>query len=61
MDLLLGQIIWNIIKTYQEIYDEEEDTKIGKYGIWGHAIGDLYLEGLSYCAEEKKVYLFMGS
>jgi len=38
----LGQVIQKVIDGYAMIY--KNDTR---YGIWGHAIGDLVLEGLS--------------
>ncbi len=34
-----------IATKYKEIYEEEDIT--GEYGIWGHGIGDLWLEGFS--------------
>lgn len=32
----------------------------GTYGIWGHDLGDLYLEGLQYNETTKKLYLSIG-
>ena len=37
---------------------EETD---GTYGIWGHDIGDLFLEGMTYSAATGKVTLSIGS
>ena len=50
-----------VAQTYQRIYREEQETSTveaglvpgmlnrnhtdGRYGIWGHVLGDLYLEG----------------
>ena len=36
-------------------------TSNGKYGIWGHSIGDLWIEGIEYNSETKKVHLSIGS
>jgi hypothetical protein len=33
----------------------------GKYGIWGHDFGDLWLEGIRYDADKKVVSLAIGS
>lgn len=33
----------------------------GVYGIWGHDIGDLWIEGLTYDKDEQKLYLTIGS
>lgn len=33
----------------------------GKFGIWGHDIEDLIIEGIEYDKDEKTVYLSMGS
>ena len=47
-----------IYEAYKQIYDEEEK---GKYGIWGHYIGDLVIESVSYDQKEKMLYMFIGS
>ena len=36
-------------------------TTNGKYGIWGHDIGDLVLEGVYFDTEKNKFYLSIGS
>ena len=41
----LYELITQIRNTYKEIYKEEKKTH--KYGIWGHSIYDLYIEGIS--------------
>ena len=41
----LYELITQIRNTYKEIYEEEKKTH--KYGIWGHSIYDLYIEGIS--------------
>lgn len=41
----LYELITKIRSTYKEIYKEEEKTH--KFGIWGHSIYDLCIEGIS--------------
>ena len=41
----LYELITQIRDTYKKIYEEEDKTH--KYGIWGHSIYDLYIEGIS--------------
>ena len=41
----LYELISQIRDTYKKIYKEEKKTH--KYGIWGHSIYDLYIEGIS--------------
>lgn len=41
----LYELITQIRNTYKEIYEKEEKTH--EYGIWGHSIYDLYIEGIS--------------
>lgn len=41
----LYELITKIRDTYKEIYKEEEKTH--KFGIWGHSIYDLFIEGIS--------------
>lgn len=41
----LYELITQIRETYKQIYKEEK--KSHKYGIWGHSIYDLYIEGIS--------------
>lgn len=62
----VGQILWQIAKTYDFIYKDEDETcetevvpvdergsllnrnsTDGKYGIWGHDLGDLVFEKLA--------------
>ena len=33
----------------------------GKYGIWGHDLSDLFIEGISYYPDSKVVRMFIGS
>jgi len=49
----------HIVKEYQKIYKENEQG--GKWGIWGHSIDDLYIEGLRVNYEKKTVRIDMGS
>lgn len=66
----------HIYEAYKRIYDEEEKSvgdpgsydnlynrrkSEGKYGIWGHYIGDLVIESVSYDQKEKMMYMFIGS
>lgn len=58
----LGQVIQKVIDGYQTIYND--DDKPGcDYGIWGHNIGDLVLEGLTISSAKSwaKVRLSVGS
>jgi hypothetical protein len=32
-----------------------------RYGIWGHDIGDLWIEGLEYYPKEQLIYAQIGS
>jgi len=65
-----------IYEAYKKIYDEEEEQvgdpgtyerlynrkkSEGPYGIWGHQLGDLYLESISYDPKKKLVNLDIGS
>ncbi len=50
-----GYFLWTIAKEYERIYAEHE-----KYGVWGHAIGDLGFERITI-NEDGIVELFIGS
>lgn len=66
-----------IREDYTNIYKTEEETaggdpghipgmlnraqSNGDYGIWGHDIGDLVIEGIRYSEKTKTVHLEMGS
>jgi hypothetical protein len=50
------KLITTIASKYVEIYKNEE-----KYGIWGHSLGDLYIEGVDIDFEAKAIKLHMGS
>ena len=66
----------HIYEAYKNIYDEEEQQvgdpgtyenlynrkkSEGPYGIWGHQLGDLYLESINYNPKTKTVNLAIGS
>lgn len=52
----LPRLLQEIGKAYREVYENDE-----KYGIWGHGIGDLWLEGINIDLEKKTVRLSVGS
>lgn len=66
----------NIYEAYKRIYEEEEKSvgdpgsydnlynrkkSEGKYGIWGHYLGDLVIESVTYDPKEKVLDMFIGS
>lgn len=57
----LYELITQIRKAYKKIYKEEEKTS--KYGIWGHSIYDLFIEGISIMEGKDKpiVRVYIGS
>lgn len=70
-------IMTHICQTYADIYKKEEETSVketdsttgclnrsetsGVYGIWGHDIGDLAIERLSYDPQTQTIKMFIGS
>ncbi len=64
----LKDLIDRVCKTYQRLYWEDEETNTGteryktngKYGIWGHNLNDLYIEGIEVWSDGT-VYLNIGS
>ncbi len=72
----IGELLWEISQTYKKIYDEEnKSTTIspgyipgmmnrnktnGKYGIWGHDLGDLVFEGIEIY-DNGTIDFFVGS
>ena len=66
----------SIYEAYKQIYEEEEKgvgdpgsynnlynrkKSEGKYGIWGHYLGDLVIESVSYDPRKKVLDMFIGS
>ena len=45
--------------TYEKLYNRKHSQ--GRYGIWGHYIVDLRIEGVSYDPKTKLVELLIGS
>ena len=45
--------------TYDNLYNRKKSE--GKYGIWGHYIGDLVIESVTYNREKRELYMFIGS
>lgn len=62
--LTLGLIVWAIAKTYQTIYAQEAEDiaagRPGRWGIWGHSINDLVIEGFRV-SPSGVVYASIGS
>ena len=70
-------VIQHIVDTYRRIYQEEDESLTetapttpgmlnrgatnGKWGIWGHDIGDLVIERLTYYPDKKILDMFIGS
>jgi hypothetical protein len=52
------QFVKAVFNAYTAIYEEE--YRSGKYGIWGHSLGDLSLEGAEIDSEGR-VHLSIGS
>lgn len=40
-EMNVGYVLWQLARAYQRIYREHR-----KYGVWGHAIEDLWFEGM---------------
>jgi hypothetical protein len=59
------KIFDTIQKDYLKIYKEEDeaiaDGEEGPHGIWGHDLGDLFLEGVFYNSKTKMVTIDVGS
>lgn len=59
-------LLGRIGKLYQRVYDKEDATLTsesegGCYGIWGHDIGDLSIEGINIDHKKKLITLDVGS
>ena len=73
----VNDMIGDICNKYRDIYAEEEATlshyepqspyllnrpkSDGKYGIWGHVIGELWIKGLDLDLKKKELILHVGS
>lgn len=51
-----AKLIDKICKLYHKVYENEE-----KYGIWGHSIDDLNLEGIKVNFVKKSITIDIGS
>lgn len=55
-------LISKIGKLYEKTYEDEDATEDGgRYGIWGHSIEDLCLEGITVDHKKKRITLSIGS
>jgi hypothetical protein len=52
--------IWDICCAFAEQYVRVYEHP-HRYGVWGHDIGDLWIEGLEYFPKEKLIYAHIGS
>lgn len=52
----LGKLLQKIGEAYRKVYEEED-----KYGVWGHYITDLAIEGIKVNYKTKKITLDVGS
>lgn len=70
------QLVESIYKCYKKVYAQEDASKTtiissdkvynrgetnGKYGIWGHCMDNLFIEGIEYQPDKKLVTLAIGS
>lgn len=55
-DTNVSTIISKIVLEYRKIYKNPE-----KYGVWGHGLGDLWIESLTLDTDAKKLNLYVGS
>ena len=52
----VGDIVWAIGQAYRKLYSDP-----ARYGIWGHAMGDLYIEDIYLDTTRGNVYPSIGS
>lgn len=52
-------LINKIVKCYKKVYYKEDEN--GTYGIWGHDIGDLSLQGIDVDLKNNKISIHVGS
>lgn len=72
----LNCILLQVRSAYEHVYSEEERTlknlpeyensynrgeSDGVFGIWGHVLEDLYVEGLDIDTKAKTINLYIGS
>jgi hypothetical protein len=50
-----GHFLWQVARAYQEVYRQWK-----RYGVWGHALGDLCFEGIAV-TKDGRVVLHIGS
>jgi hypothetical protein len=52
--------VWRILCSfadeYVKVYEDAE-----RFGVWGHDITDLWIDGLAYLPDERLIYPFMSS
>eukprot|EP00918_Siedleckia_nematoides_P082768 GHVU01181408.1.p1 GENE.GHVU01181408.1~~GHVU01181408.1.p1 ORF type:complete len:142 (+),score=15.98 GHVU01181408.1:621-1046(+) len=58
--ITINELLDFICRTYDRIY-REYDEDDSPYGIWGHGIGDLFIERIVYDPKRGTVDLFIGS
>ncbi|HEY7154705.1 MAG TPA: hypothetical protein VH575_12155 [Gemmataceae bacterium] len=52
--------LWDICCAFADQYAKIYETP-ESYGVWGHDITDLWIEGLAYYPKERLIYALMGS
>jgi hypothetical protein len=52
----VGDLVWSICQAYRVLYLDPK-----RYGIWGHALGDLYIEALELDTEKMILMPGIGS
>src|SRR6185437_4426704 len=52
--------LWDICCAFADQYAKIYETP-ERYGVWGHDITDLWIEGLMYYPKERVIYALMGS
>lgn len=57
----LNKLLSVIGKKYQQTYDREDASEEGVYGIYGHSIDDLSIEGIKVNYKKKTIRLDVGS
>jgi hypothetical protein len=52
--------VWDICCAFADQYERIYEHP-GRYGVWGHDLADLWIDGLSYCPEEKLILPLISS